>query len=126
MEISPYADVIDSRDVQERIEALESDAEEYGADSLTLTEVAELDALRALRDMAMDYTSEWYDGTTLVRLSYWMDYAQEYMEDTTDIPDHLASYIDYEAFASDLAVDYTEIDFVDWEYNQGSITYRIR
>lgn len=37
-----------------------------------------------------------------------LEFATILMDDTMDIPDHLAHYIDYEAFARDLRCDYWE------------------
>lgn len=34
----------------------------------------------------------------------WEDMAEEYMEETMEIPEHLMNYIDYEKFANDLCI----------------------
>jgi antirestriction protein len=38
------------------------------------------------------------------------DWAREFFEEVSEIPDHLASYIDWERVASDMAYDYTQAE----------------
>ena len=143
--ISNTDDVIDSRDVIERIEELEGerqdlqDAFETAVDNElqntdpeqreTLNTVrndaykaltdwdeenkAELDALKALTEEAEGYSEDWRHGATLVRDSYFEDYARELLEDIGDIPRNLPHYIEinWEATARNIRVDYTEVDF---------------
>jgi hypothetical protein len=125
--------VIDSRDVIERIEYLEDelrDLEDAAADaaddSARAAEIlAEIDAwkageegqelasLQALAAEAADYADDWQHGATLISLDYWPTYAQELVEDIGDLPRNIPSYIviDWEATAGNLKVDYTEVDF---------------
>lgn len=128
--ISNTDDVIDSRDVIERIEELEGEREalvdaitDAGADFLDETQKeladwdeenkAELDALKALTEEAEGYSEDWRHGATLVRDSYFEDYARELLEDIGDIPRNLPHYlvIDWEATARNIQMDYTAVDF---------------
>jgi hypothetical protein len=143
--ISNTDDVIDSRDVIERIEELEGerqnlvdsldeareaarentdeafDEELKEATDAALTELeqwdeenkAELDALKALVEEAEGYSEDWRYGATLVRNSYFEDYARGLLEDIGDIPRNLPHYIviDWEETARNIQMDYTEVDF---------------
>lgn len=145
MTISNTDDVIDSRDVIERVEELEAERQELqdALDEIVQirsdnelngvqdTEIdthraaldaliewddenkAELDALKALAEEAEGYSEDWRHGATLVRDSYFEDYARELLEDIGDIPRDLPHYIeiDWEATARNIRMDYTEVDF---------------
>lgn len=115
-EISQYDDIIDSRDVIERIEELSND------DDLTEDETDELAALTALAKETEGHAADWLYGETLIRDSYFEDYARELAEDIGAIsadqswPNYC---IDWERAARDLRMDYTSVDF-------DGITYWIR
>lgn len=139
-DISNSDDVIDSRDVEERIDELESeradlvealdnigddeDAEgkrEAATDALVLWDdenVDELKALIELRDEAEGYAPDWRYGATLIRESYFEDYVREMLEDCGDLPKDLPHYIviDWEATASNIRMDYTTVDFDGVDY----------
>lgn len=116
-------DVIDSRDVIARIEELESEwcpsDESDGTDN---QEREELAALVALADEASGCAADWQYGETLIRDSYFKDYAQELAEDIGAI-DSNASWpntcIDWDQAARELQMDYTAVDF-------DGVTYWIR
>lgn len=121
--------VIDSRDVIARIETLRAlrlpgpvdlgSDEDNGADQDDL--FAELTALEALADEASG-SSDWEYGETLVRDSYFKEYAQELAEDIGAIPRGLAwpaHCIDWDQAARELQMDYFSVDF-------GGVTYWIR
>ena len=116
MSVSNYDDVIDSRDIIERIEELTDTLELLDAE-----EKEELETLVALQNEAEGYSSDWKYGETLIRESYWEQYVQELCEDNGDIPKDLPSYIeiDWEVTANNIKTDYTEVDF-------DGITYYIR
>ena len=64
-------------------------------------------------------TEDWIYGSTLVREDHWEDYAREYAEDIGALDDNArwpADCIDWEKAASELAMDYTTIEFGghDW------------
>lgn len=127
-------DVIDSRDVIARIEELESELQDAhegesdppallfqdwvhraaGNDAHTLQDAAvEYRALKALADQGEGY-GDWDHGETLIRESYFQDYAQELAEDCGMIPKDLAwpcTCIDWEQACRELKMDYTEVDF---------------
>ncbi len=142
-EVSNSEDIIDSRDIIRRIRELESDmdtahseamveagAEEDEFPSLdewlkqeaddykrsNQAEAAELIALRALEEEAEAYSADWRHGATLIRDSYWAEYAQELVNETESLnaPDYVV--IDWEATAENLKADYTSVDFDGVEY----------
>lgn len=130
MTISNTDDVIDSRDVIERIEELQGERDSFELDGEENPEAwaeqnpddaEELRELEALAEECEGYASDWRHGEALIRESYWEDYVQELLEDCGDIPRNLPHYlvIDWEATARNIAVDYTEVDF-------GGVTYYIR
>ena len=111
-----HEDIIDSRDIIERISELEldegkgPDCEEYPG---------ELKALKALNDEGLVSSEDWEEGATLIRDSYFTDYAQELAEDLGLIDDssRWPSYcIDWERAARELQMDYTPIDFYGVTY----------
>lgn len=108
-------DVIDSRDVIARLEYLRD------GDGLTDDEKCELDALIKLDEEGRDYAPDWEYGATLIRDSYFTDYARELLEDCGDIPKDIPHYIaiDWDRTAENIRVDYTPVDF-------GGITYWVR
>lgn len=127
-------DIIDSRDVIERIEELQAarlDFEHDDAGNLIGAgptwseehpdEFAELMALQALRDDAEGYADDWQYGETLIRESYFVEYCRELVSDIGDLPRELPSYIviDWSATSQNLRVDYTEVDF-------DGVTYLVR
>lgn len=154
-EISNSDDVIDSREVIERIEELETErsdlsdawdeartardetAEEDTEAHAAATKVVidartalqdwdsdygdELKALQALQDEAEGYAPDWKHGATLVRDSYFTEYAEELCKDIGDMPKEIPSYIviDWEATAENIKQDYTSVEF-------DSVTYWIR
>jgi hypothetical protein len=137
-------DVLDSRDVIARFEEMESEREDLflelegakdgslGEDATRLAEataaLAEWDELngeelKALTDFLEElkgnggdeqWRGDWYP-VTLVRESYWRDYAQEYAEDVGDPTMRDAGWpyncIDWDQAARELRIDYTCSDF---------------
>lgn len=113
-DISSYDDIIDSRDVIERIEWL-SDNDNYEDSEISRDDVTkELTALTDLAKQGEDYLEDWQYGVTLVRDSYFETYAQEFAEELDLIPANTAwpfTCIDWEQAASELQIDYTDIEF---------------
>ena len=116
-------DVIDSRDVIARIEELESELcpsdESDGTDN---AEREELATLVALADEASGYAADWQYGETLIRDSYFEEYAQELAEDVGAIDSNATwpnNCIDWERATRELQMDYTAVDF-------DGVTYWIR
>ena len=119
--ITKYEDIIDSRDVTERIEKLRELIVEYKNEKYdTKEEEEELALLEKLEeDGKFNFGDEWEFGVTLIRYSYFEDYAREFAEDIGAIKDDLqwpATCIDWEQAAGELQYDYTEITFDDIEY----------
>lgn len=123
-------DIIDSRDVIARIEELRSEIEDIedaeGFDPLLAKQenaeiYDELAALESLAEEAEGYAPDWHHGATLVRDSYFTDYAQELLEDIGDLPKDLPHYIviDWEATARNIRMDYTGVEF-------DGVTYWVR
>jgi antirestriction protein len=122
-----YDDVIDVRDIIERLEELEALLHEHLAkhdDScigdwaeVSPEEHKELSMLVALMEEMAGYggdeqwRGDWYP-LTLIRESHFTDYVQEMLEDCGEIPKDLPHYIhiDWQATARDVQVDYTPID----------------
>lgn len=74
----------------------------------------ELKALKAFASQFEDYCSDWEHGTTLVRDSYFEDYARELAEDIGAINDDAGwpnNCIDWEKAARELQMDYTSGEF---------------
>lgn len=141
--ISNFDDIIDSRDVIARIEELREELEQAFADQggaceslgewcaavlrdageLYFDECTELRILKALADEASGYAADWQHGETLIRDSYFKDYAMELAEEihgnalvNLQWP---MSCIDWDQAARELQCDYTAVDF-------DGVTYWIR
>lgn len=152
-EISHYDDVIDSRDVIERIAELTEEREHLvetlteardeleaageGDDTKALEDAvsvavdalagwdadnqAELESLKELADEG-EGCEDWEYGATLIRYSYFRDYAMELAEDIGAIK-HDAGWpnncIDWDQAARELQMDYTSVSF-------NGVTYYVR
>lgn len=116
-QVDNTADVLDSREIVERV------AELRDSERLSEAERAELgllDSLLAeLRDVGDDSPE---DGLTLVRDSYFVEYAQELAEEMGVVPSEYTwpvSCIDWAHAARELRMDYTPVEF-------GGVTYWVR
>lgn len=111
-------DVLDVRDIIARYEELEAlfDGREDGG--ISAEEVEEMNALKAFLDGLKGYggdeqwEGDWYPAT-LIRDTYFEDYARELVEETGDMPDGFPSYIeiDWEATARNIRIDYSACEF---------------
>ena len=127
--ISNFDDVIDSRDVIARIEELESKLLNEDGEIDTANEdenyrdaCGELAALQALADEASGYAADWRYGETLIRDSYFKDYAMELAEDIGAINRDATwpnTCIDWDQAARELKMDYSAVGF-------DGVTYWIR
>ena len=120
-------DIIDSRDIIERIEELEAIClpvrnVETGEDELdpSYTEseredaAEELATLKAVAVVGEDYIADWEHGEALIRDSYFEDHARELAHDCGMVDEKVRwpmDHIDWEAVAETLKQDYTELDF---------------
>lgn len=116
VEISNTDNLIDIRDVIERVEALEDSEDSDEQDELrTLTEL-----LEECKGYGGDekWRGDWYP-VTLIRDTYFMDYAQELAEEmgaryaAADWP---MNCIDWEQAARELKYDYIGLKFGDVRY----------
>lgn len=116
-EIGAWLDVIDSREVIERIEELRSLPNRDRYDQV------ELSTLLPLAEQGDDCSPEWEDGATLIRYDYFPRYAREFAEGISemDYPNAVwpLNCIDWRKAAEELQKDYTAIDF-------NGVTYWIR
>lgn len=132
--------ILDTRDLQERLDELESElaslqeyvteaeetaaAEEEQTDG-TLQELADArtalqefeesddyEELEELRSMSEEIF-EWRHGEALIPVDEWEDYVQELLSDIGDLPRDIPGYIviDWEATAANIAQDYSTIDY---------------
>lgn len=124
------------QETAERVDAL-NDGDEFGettgtyhwwltnlgADAgLDRDESEELAALEKLTEEASDYAADWDYGETLIRDSYFKEYAQQLADDIGAInPDARwpNNCIDWERAARELQSDYTAVDF-------DGVTYWVR
>ena len=122
-------DVIDSRDVIARIEELEDELKDGAINEDTSMfeidgedfdpEYNELEALKSLAEEASGYAPDWEYGESLIRDSYFKEYAQELAEDCGMIVADATwpnNCIDWEEAARQLQQDYTSVDFDGVEY----------
>lgn len=113
LDISNDEDILDSRDIDARIaelEEMQDDDDWKGSE-----EKEELENLCRLRDDLEGYCSDWKYGVTLIRDSYFREYAEELVKDIGDLPKDLPWYIesniDWKGVADDVRQDYTSGDF---------------
>lgn len=106
-----HEDVIDSRDIIERIEELEGD------EDLDESEQEELAMLKSVAEEG-EHFSDWEHGETLINTNYWVEYCKDLVSDVGDLPRDLPSYIaiDWEKTADNLSNDYSRIDVGNSEF----------
>ena len=118
-------DLIDSRDIIERIDSLENDLEIVSDDPNYLTgedleEVKEeLKILKSVEEEAEGYASDWRYGETLIRCTHFKDYAQELAEDCGMVTERSSwpnNCLDWDRAARDLQYDYTTVDYDGIDY----------
>ena len=114
-EITNYDDIIDSHNVIARIDDLETERKDATDKSEfdESDEGQELTALKKLTKQGEDF-SEWKYGITLIRDSYFEEYAQELAIDIGAIQPNLSwpyTCIDWKLAARDLQYDYSALEF---------------
>ena len=111
--INNLEDVIDSRDVLDRI------AELQNTDDPLEDDREELESLIMLRDDLADTGLSLEDGITLIRETYFTEYAQELAEDIGAIssaPQWPLDHIDWDAATGEIMGDYVVVDFQGVDY----------
>lgn len=131
-----FSNVVDTRDIEERIEELTADKElleetledlENDDDDVAESDIA--DATQELEDwdngedgqelknllaLRADVNSpEWEYGLSLIHENYFTEYCEEMLKDCGEIPQDIPSYlvIDWEATAENLMVDYSSVEY---------------
>ena len=109
MTISKFDDIIDSRDLMERIEELEDEI-----DNLDDEEKEGLELLKKFASEFEGYAPDFAYGEVAIRDSYFKQYAMDLAEDIGAI-DRNSSWpntcIDWEQAARELQMDYSGIEF---------------
>lgn len=124
-------DIIDSRDIIERLEELDSEhidwlTEEDGRVSEDWEHSEEFEALRDLAEQA-ESSPDWQYGEALIRDTYFTEYTKDMIEDCyhetvgqlDNIPSFIAVSVDWEETADNCMADYIEV-------NYSGATYYIR
>jgi hypothetical protein len=129
-----HSDTIDSRDIQERIDELQSEfdshvdeyedsdgEEDAGEDLLNWLEENgdEFVTLLEIKEEVEQYTSEWNSGAFIIADNHFEDYAQELAEDTGVIDRNAKwplTHIDWDAAAEELKCDYSEVTIAGKSY----------
>lgn len=125
--VSNRDDVIDSRDIVARIEELQESRDDFQPNEdngpTTWQEENEDDAeeLRVLMALAEEASGseDWGHGATLIRDSYFEQYAREFADDMGLLLDERRwpyTCIDWEMAARDLQADFMSVDFDGVEY----------
>lgn len=106
-------DIIDSRDVIERISDLESE------ETLDDVERAELASLKELAEEASGYAADWEYGEALIRDSYFTEHAKVLADGIGAVSADATwpnNHIDWEAAAEELKQGYTSVTFDGVDY----------
>lgn len=112
--ISNFDEVIDSRDIIERIEELRDALSDLDED-----EREELTSLESMAEECAGYVSDWEYGETLIRYDYFVEYAQQLAEDCGMLENcgtWPANCIDWDQAARELMQDYLEVDYSGTTY----------
>ena len=125
--ISNTHDIIDSRDVIERIDELESqamNAEDEPGEGWELDddEKEELKVLKKFAEEAEGYSPDWNYGATLIHEDHFTEYAKRLAEDIGAVGAEdrwPGNHVDWEAAANELLIDYTAVEF-------DGVTYYVR
>jgi hypothetical protein len=104
--LSSYWDIT-PEEVADAIAALDNPADAFNGNE-------ELHALKEFRDELEPYCPDWRYGVTIIRESYFTDYAEELANDIGAVKSDAGwpnAHIDWEAAAEALKIDYTSGDF---------------
>jgi hypothetical protein len=114
------ADIIDVRDIIERVEELENEMQGEIPNGTTWADTDEAEELAKLAAILADlagnggdeqWRGDWYP-VSLIRDHHFTAYCRELLEDCGDIPKDLPHYvaIDWDATADNLRVDYSSVE----------------
>ena len=108
-------DIVDSRDMLERMEYLESFKESKELDD------EDKDELKSYQELRAEIGEEYFDqGITFIDDSYWSEYAEEEFYTAYSIKSDISNiwyYVDWNKWENDLQIDYTSIDIDGWKYH---------
>ena len=115
-EIDNTLNVIDSRDIVERLEFLESEYSDFieNGEEEDFDYIEELESLRSIIE---DWSgvSDWEYGAFFVRDDYWEEYAEDLVREIGDLPrdfpQYIESHIDWGGVAEDIKQDYSPYVF---------------
>lgn len=129
------SNIIDSRDILERIEEIETEIEEIETEiegAQSVSNVAYIDSfnkeleddptyldlkeeLKILQELIDDIGSGAGDGVTLINEDHFTEYAESYANDIGAIDSQTAvwpaNYIDWEQAADELRIDFSDVDY---------------
>lgn len=121
-----HADTIDTRDIIERIEGLESDIEDLRESEQTSDQTAADEELKNLLSIMDELKGnggdEQWRGSwcpiTLIHEDYFVEAMKELLKDIGDIPRPFPHYIaiDWEATADNLRMDYSSVEIEGHTY----------
>jgi hypothetical protein len=104
--------IMDSRDVIARMDDLQAIIDDEDSDADDKSDAA--DELATLQSLADEGITEWEDGATLIRDSYFEEYAEQLAEDIGAIGRDAGwplDHIDWAAAADALKMDYSSFEF---------------
>jgi len=114
---------LDSRDLNERLEELneltlneDGERDDTLYNDLSNEEREELEMLEKLKDETE--WAGWEYGINFIKEYNFKDYAEELFDDCFlyNAPENVRHYIDYDKFANDLEMDYTEVEIDGTSY----------
>lgn len=111
--ISKYDDVIDSREIIERIGYLTNQCED---DFLDYDEYNELVTLSDLAEECSDLSSDWEYGEPLIHRDYFETYMDEMVEGCYEIPKNMPFWMSIKLDYAALGQDYSSVFFGGQEY----------
>ena len=107
--ISPLGkDLIDSRDMLDRIVYLESESELDDEDK---------DEMKSYQDLRKEIGKEYFDmGVTFIKDTYFSQAMRDDFLEFNQIDEALECYIDFDAWESNCMYEYTEINIDNYSY----------
>lgn len=111
--ISNMDDLIDSRDIIERIEELTEQCEDSYLD---FDDYQELCTLSDIAEACEGYADDWSYGETLIRRSYFEDCMDEMVKNTYELPKDMPFWMSIKLDYDALEQDYTSVYYDGVEY----------